>query len=76
MQTQHPDSFRQNILSVPGWFSESESSKFSIPIGNTGIYLRRESSAGKIRETCYEIVTQFGYPEDSLLIKDSDGIKL
>ena len=73
MQNRHRESFRQNILSVPGWFSELEGGKFSIPVGNEGIYTRKENSAGKIREVCYEMVTKFGYPRDSLDIKDSKG---
>ena len=73
MQNRHSEGFRQIIISVPGWFSELEDSKFSIPVGNEGIYTRWENSAVKIRETCYDMVTEFGYPRDSLEIKDSKG---
>ena len=73
MQNRHPESFRQIILSVQGWFSELEDSKFTIPVGNVDIYTRWENSAGEIKEACYEIVAKFGYPRDSLEIKDSSG---
>ena len=73
MQKRHSESFRQIILSVPGWFSELKDSKFSIPVGKEGIYIRKENSAGKIRKVCYEIVSKFGYQRDSLKIEDSKG---
>ena len=76
MQDQHPEDFRQKILSVPGWFSELEDSKFSIPIGDVGIYVRQENSAYKIRDACYEIVTKFGYSRDSLEIMDSNDKRI
>ena len=71
MQERHPESFLENILSVPGWFSEFEDSKFSIPIGEVGIYAKKGGSSGQIREASYDIVTRFGYPGNSLVIKDS-----
>ena len=73
MKKRHPESFRQNILSVPGWFSELEDSKFEYPIGETGIYARWGGSSGEVRDACYEIVTKFEYPRDSLAIRDSKG---
>ncbi len=72
MHERHPKSFRQNILSMADWFAESKDSKFSEPVGDVGIYAMWGGSE-EIRGTCYEIVTKFGYPEDSLVIKDSNG---
>ena len=76
MQKQHSESFRRTILSMTGWFAESESSKFSIPIGDVGVYVRKENAAYKIRDACYEIVAKFGYSRDSLEIMDSSGNKI
>ena len=76
MQKQHPEDFRQEILTVPGWFDESESSKFSIPIGDVGVYVRKENAAYKIRDACYEIVAKFGYSRDSLEIMDSSDKRI
>ncbi len=73
MQKQHPENFHQKILSMPDWFAESEYSKFLNPVGDTGVYARKENAAGKIKDACYEIVTEFGYPRDSLEIMDSQG---
>ena len=41
-----------------------------------GVYARWENTAVNNREVCYEIVTKFGYPQDSLVIKDSNGQEL
>ena len=76
MQSRHHGSFHQVVLSMPGWFSESKDAKFKTQVGNEGIYTRWENSAVKIRETCYEIVTKFDYPRESLVIKDSKGEEL
>lgn len=75
MQKRHSENFRQIILSVPGWSTGSKASKFSIQVGNEEIYTKKGSST-EIRETCYEIVTKFDYPRESLVIKDSKGEEL
>lgn len=72
MQQRHPDSFRMEILSLSGRFSASEDSKFAIPVSDEGIYTRRGSSR-EFRAVCYDVVTVFGYPRESLEIKDSTG---
>ena len=72
MQTRHPENFRKNITSMPDRFSKIKDSKFSIPVGDTGIYAKLGGSS-EIRAACYEIVTKFDYPKDSLVIKDSKG---
>lgn len=76
MQERHSQSFRQIILSTTGWFAEAEDTKYKFPVGDVGIYARWENTAVNIREVCYEIVTKFGYPQDSLIIKDSNGQEL
>ena len=72
MQKRHPESFRKEMLSVTDWFAESEDSQFSIPVGDTGVFAKL-GSAGEFRDACDRIVTRFGYPRDSLVIKDSKG---
>ena len=75
MHERHAESFRPNILSATGWFAEIEDSKFSIPIGETGIYTRW-GKADEFKDTCYDVVTKFNYPRDSLVIWDSKGATL
>lgn len=72
MLSRHPENFRQNLLSLTDWFAEIQDSRFIIPVSNTGIYVKWGGS-GEIRKACYEIVTKFDYPKDSLVIKDSKG---
>ena len=72
MRTRHPEGFRKEILSLTDWFAESEDSQFSTPVGDLGVFARWGGS-GEIRDACYKIVTRFGYPGDSLVIKDSGG---
>ena len=72
MQKRYPESFREEILLVADWFAESEDSQFSIPVSDAGVFARGGSS-GQFRDACYRIVTRFGYPRDSLVIKDSSG---
>lgn len=74
MYVRHAESFRQNILPL-GLFSGAEDSTFNRPVGKSGIYARYGNSR-EIREACYEVVTSFGYPRDSLVIKDSKGAAL
>lgn len=75
MQKRHPESFHKNILSMTNWFAESEDLKFSIAVGDLGIYARW-GNAGEFKAACYELVTKFDYPRDSLEIKDSKGTVL
>lgn len=72
MQTRHRESFHQNILSMTDWFAESEDSQFSESVGDTGIYAKWGSSE-EIKQACYEVVIKFGYPRNSLEIRDSKG---
>ncbi len=73
MQKRNPKNFRQTILPMTGWFAETEEGKYKYPVGDTGIFARWENSAVNVRNACYEIVGEFGYSEDSLVIKDSNG---
>ena len=75
MQRRHPEHFHQTLISMPVWFSDRKDSKFSIQIGNESIYTKWVS-AQEFRVACYEVVTEFGYPKDSLVIKDSEGATL
>lgn len=68
MQEQNSDTFRERILSVPGWFSDHKDDPYHIPIGD-GIYSRWGSS-GDFRKVCHEVVATFGYPADSLTIQE------
>ena len=70
MQTRHRDSFHQNILSMDDRFARSSDSKFTNQIGDLEIYAKKGNSR-EIREACYEIVFRFGYPRESLEIRDS-----
>ena len=72
MQDRHADSFRQIILSMTDRFAEYKDSKFSMPVGDAGIYAKWGGSKD-IRDACYEIVAKFDYPKQSLEIKDSKG---
>ena len=72
MQERHRESFRKEILSMTDRFAEAKDSNFEIPVGDMGIFARWGGS-GEIRDACYEIVTRFGYPRDSLEIRDSNG---
>ena len=73
MEKQHPENFHQNVLSLEGWFARSCDSRFEVSVGGGEIYARRGTSGVEIKKACYEIVTKFGYPKDSLVIKDSRG---
>ncbi|MYB49997.1 MAG: hypothetical protein F4X72_12155 [Dehalococcoidia bacterium] len=76
MQSRHPDSFHQNTLSMTDRFAENQNSKFSKPVGDVGIYAKKQLRSGEIKDTCDMVVTKFGYPEDSLTILDSNGVRL
>ena len=70
MKDRHREEFRQNVLSMTDWFSESEHSQFVLLV-DEGLFAKKSAVAKQIRDACYEIVTKFGYPKDSLEIKDS-----
>ena len=70
MKTRHRDSFHQNILSMKDRFARSSDSKFTNQIGDLEIYAKKGNSR-EIRDACYEIVSRFGYPIESLEIRDS-----
>ena len=72
MQKRHPESFRRNVLSIADRFAEAENSKYSIPVGDAGIFAKWGGSK-EIRESCYEIVAKFDYRRDNLVVKDSRG---
>ena len=72
MRSRHHESYRRNVLSMTDRFAEQEDSIFGTPVGSEGIYARWGSS-GEIRESCYQLVTRFGYPRESLVILDSNG---
>ena len=74
MYERHAESFRQNVLPI-GLFSGAEDSTFDRQVGKSGVYARYGNSR-EIREACYEVVARFGYPRDSLVIKDSRGTDL
>ena len=75
MQSRHPEIFRQNLLSMTDWFAASKDSKFEAQVGPEEVYAKW-GGAGEVRDACYEIVAKFGYPRDSLVIKDSKGAVL
>ena len=68
MQEHNSGTFQDRILSVPGWFSDHKDDPYVIPIGD-GIYTRWGSS-GDFRKVCHEVVAAFGYPADSLTIRE------
>ena len=75
MSERHPESFRKEVLSMTDRFAGSEVGPAPRPVGDTGIFAKY-GGAVEIRNACYEIVTRFGYPKDSLVIKDSRGTEL
>ena len=72
MQERNSENFHQNILSLDKRFSESENNRHKLQIDNLGIYTGWVS-ATEFRETCYEVVTKFGYQREELVIKDNNG---
>ena len=68
MQEHNSGTFQDRILSVPGWFSDHIDEPYVIPIGD-GIYTRWGSSRD-FRKVCHEVVATFGYPADSLTIRE------
>ena len=69
MQERHPENFRENLLSMPGLFSEVGDTKFLI--ADSGIYVKGIWTAKPARAACYAVIAKFGYSPDSLVIKDS-----
>lgn len=69
MQERHPENFRENLLAMPDLFSEVGDTKFLI--ADSGIYVKGIRTAKPARAACYTVITEFGYPQDSLVIKDS-----
>lgn len=70
MEDLHHENFRQTILGIPEWFSEStEGFKFSRPVGDTGIYLKHGNTA-EIRKLAPLVISKFGYPPESLTIEE------
>ena len=76
MQERHPESFRQNMLSMTDWFADIEDSQFYIPVGDSEIYARWGNTAREVRDACQDVVTKFDYPTGSLEIRDSNGATL
>ena len=76
MYERHPESFREKTLSVTDRFARRRVSKYSRPVGDTGIFTKKLLTAGEIRDACYQMVTKFDYPSESLVIKDSNGTVL
>jgi len=72
MLERHPREFRGNILLMTDRFTETKDAENSRPVGDVGIYARFGGSEA-IRTACYEVVTKFGYPSESLVIRDVNG---
>ena len=75
MQERHPENFRENLLSMPDKFSDVGDDP-KLLISDSGIYTRWINTAKPARAACYQLVTKFGYPQDSLVIKDSKSAPL
>ena len=73
MNVRHAETFRHNVLSMTVGFAEHEDLRFSMPVGDTGIFAKKGYHSRDVRESCYDIVGRFGYPRESLVIKDSNG---
>ena len=75
LHRQHPESFHQHILSMSDRFAKSSDSKFSEAVGDMGIYAKWGLS-DEIEDACFEMVAKFGYPKDSLVIRDKNHTTL
>lgn len=70
MQSRHPGDFEKKILEIPEVFSNSAGTLgWEGQVGDTGIYFRK-GGAGYVKEVCYEVVSKFGYPRESLTIEE------
>ena len=76
MKERHPESFSQNLLLITDRFAENKDSKFNLPVGDTGIYTTWAGGAKGFKDTCYAIVTKFGYTRDTFVIRDSKGVRV
>ena len=76
MKQRHSESFSQNLLLITDWFAENKDSKFNPPVGDTGIYTTWAGGAKGFKDACYAIVTEFGYPRDSFVIRDAKGVRI
>ena len=73
MSERNPDRFREVVLGISSWFSESANSfRHSQLIGDTGIYVKWGGSEA-IEKLCHLMVASFGYPEGSLTIETRGG---
>ena len=73
MADRHPDNFRPSILSITHRFSDNKNTKFSELTTVEGIYACKAIKAEDVRKDCFNILAKFRYPEDSVVILDSDG---
>lgn len=73
MLERHPPNFRGNLLSMPDLFTEIGDDPKRL-ISDSGIYIRPIwTSRPASRAACYAVITKFGYPQDSLVIRNSKG---
>ena len=76
LNNRHPNVFRRKVLSMKHWFADAKDAKFSVEIGQLGLYVKKTGSSKDFRDACFDIVAKFDYPKGSLEIKDSSGAEL
>ena len=70
MHERHNAIFAEKVLEIPESFSNSiDTFGWKGQVGDTGIYFRKGGS-GYVKEICPEIVSKFGYPQESLTIQE------
>ena len=70
MRERHPDEFRESILSISDWFSESESGfKYTRAVEPTGLWLKH-CNAEDASQVTRKVVAAFGYAPESLTIQE------
>ena len=70
MHERHTDDFEKKVLEIPESFSNFAGTLgWEGRVGDTGIYFRK-GGAGYVKEVCYEVVSKFGYPRESLTIEE------
>ena len=69
MLERHPETCRESLLKIREGFSELHR-PFSYKIDSMGIYAKYVGAPG-VKKTCARVLSEFGYPESSLVIMNS-----
>lgn len=74
MRDSRPDEFRDALLAMPEWFTESKPASGNWPkaIGDTGIYAHF-GDGNAVKRRCAVLLEKFGHPLSDLTIKSKNG---